>query len=100
MNPTELLARLDEINTKVHRIQIEAALRAAQTVEIMQAGLISTKKAISEAIQQAGEVSDAARATADLAISKKKFAKGILDISQAMVMSPKMAASAISFMDS
>jgi hypothetical protein len=73
---------------------------AIQRIDTMEAGFVAAEKATTEAVRRAAGLSNAALATADLAISKKDFSGGILDVLEVLVMDSKTAAGAKPILDS
>ncbi len=72
---------------------------AIQRIDTMEAGVIAAEKTSTEAVQRASGLSNAALTTADLAISKKEFVAGILDVLEALTMDAKTAAGAKPILD-
>ncbi len=72
---------------------------AIQRIDTMEAAVIATEKTTTAAVERASGLSNAAVATADLAISKKDFVAGILDVLEALVMDAPTATGAKPIMD-
>ena len=70
-----------------------------QRINKIEAGLIAAEKTTTESVRRAGRLSNAAELTAALAISKKEFAEGILDVLETLVMDSTTALAARSVLD-